>query len=156
VAQSRGAKQATPTGPGRGRLVRLALVGGFLAVGLLGGLLLENIFRGGGIVGPAKQVATRSGKAPGADRFFPAPSETKRPGASQPAYVPPWLARPEDSKNAPPHHIPAWKVGSGPPEQKEPPKLPPLPPDPTTFDPSTAPPKGVDGDRPPRPVPGLE
>jgi hypothetical protein len=66
----------------------------------------------------------------------------------------PWDATPESSPPVPAGHVPAWEVA--PPAPASPPARPiRLPDDPARSRPAMHNPGGVDGVRPPRPVPGL-
>jgi len=96
--------------------------------------------------GPAKRNATGKPEA-ALGRSAPAPTQPT---------IPPWEARPENAPGkVPEHQIPAWKVLVPPPVAWTPP--PPVePPNPITHPPPMHNPGGYDGDRPPRPVPGLK
>jgi len=67
----------------------------------------------------------------------------------------PWQATPENTPQVDDHHIPAWKVPTpGPVAWTPPPVI--EPPNPVETRPPSQNPGGVNGDRPPRKVLGLE
>jgi hypothetical protein len=146
-----------PTG-GTPRLVKLLLLGGLIAVGVIVGLMLENLFRTRA-VSVAGVVPTKTSVAPTPDRLYPTPPPQvgKAPVATaERPMVPPWEATPQNTPPVPPGHIPAWQVKPPRPDPTPPPPPPVPPPDPATHRPPMHNPGGVDGDRPPRPVPGLQ
>jgi hypothetical protein len=81
----------------------------------------------------------------------------KRPPDTTPKEILPWEVTAENAKPAPPGFIPAASVRPPQPDPATPePPRPVEPPNPTAYRPPTDNPGGVNGDRPPRPVPGLE
>ncbi|HEY3353531.1 MAG TPA: hypothetical protein VGQ83_09800 [Polyangia bacterium] len=152
MASPSASSASRPLGP------RLALVAGVVVLGVLVGLLLEGLYRTRP-VDEAKAAAAPQAAGPAA---APAP----RPPAAGPALtgaaavtpekqIPPWEATPANTPPPPPGHIPAWVVKPPRPEPSAPPAPPVEPPDPATHRPPMHNPGGVNGDRPPRPVPGL-
>jgi hypothetical protein len=136
------------------RLARAGLVAGILVLGVVVGLLLEGLYRTRPVT-PSAAAPTSAAAAPapraapvgGAGRAAAAPAPTKELQA--------WEVTPANSPPVPPGHVPAWQVKPPPPEPVPAPAAPVEPPDPATYRPPLHNPGGVDGDRPPRQVPGL-
>lgn len=70
--------------------------------------------------------------------------------------TPPWQTTPENSPPLPAGYVPAWVVKPPAPDPNGALPEPVEPPDPLTTPPPMDNPGGVNGDRPERPVPGLE
>jgi hypothetical protein len=71
--------------------------------------------------------------------------------------TPPWQASPQNTTALPPGTVPAWQVNAPPPDPAQPLPPPPRePPNPAVHRPPMDNPGGVNGDRPERPVPGVE
>jgi outer membrane biosynthesis protein TonB len=148
--------QTAQPASGGSRAARLLLLGGLLVVGVLVGLLVENLYRGR--PAPTGETAPAVTAARTAPRLYAptAPLAAARADAApEPPTIPPWESTPQNTPTVPPGHIPAWQVKSPRPEVTPPP-TPVPPPDPASHRPPMHNPGGVDGDRPPRPVPGLQ
>jgi len=127
-----------------------------VVVGLLS--LLLAALRGAGDTTPS--VKAREREAEGRDQPALGSNGTNQPQRDAPntrASGRPWEATPETSPEVPEHHLPAWEVNPPPPDLNRPPPPPPRDTrDPATYRPPKHNPGGVNGDRPPREVPGLE
>lgn len=137
-------------------LVRgLLLLGAILSLGGFAGFLVEEAHRRRPVAAvglPARPVGISS-PAPAPTT---APSTEARKSGAPPRELKPWEATKENSPPVPKGHIPAWQVNPPPPPPPSPPWPPPRePPDPQIHRPPMHNPGGVDGDRPPRPVPGV-
>jgi hypothetical protein len=136
-------EKRTPQTPRRGSRPLVLLAGVLLVAAAVGiGLELQHR-RDDAAAGAGGSDATGSGSRSGG-----------RPGAKVP---PPWEATPDNSPPVPKGQIPAWVVKPPRPDPTlQPPPVPHPPPDPAVFQPPMHNPGGVNGDRPPRPVPGLD
>ncbi|HEY3359571.1 MAG TPA: hypothetical protein VGQ83_40350 [Polyangia bacterium] len=136
------------------RLRRLGFIAGVAGVALLCGLIFDQLYRthapaGSPILsGPQAQEPSAWGPGPKA-----APAAAPRPIARERQ---PWQASKDDTP-VPPHHTPAWAVNPPRPDPQEAPPAPPQePPSAPDYRPPMHSPNGVNGNRPARPVPGLE
>lgn len=136
------------------RLRRFAFAGGVAGLALLGGLIFDQLYRTRSPTGPP----VASGPEARDTAVFargpqPSAAGSMRPLAKEQQ---PWEAKRGEAP-VPPHHVPAWAVNPPRPDRNEAPP-------PPSKEPSGAPdyrppmhnPGGVNGDRPARPVPGLD
>jgi hypothetical protein len=121
-----------------------------LAVALLVGVTVH------GLRDPPRPPSTDAGRrtVPAA----PPPSVVSRAAGSELAdETPPWKATPNNTPALPEGTVPPWEVDPPPPDPSAPlPPDPVDPPNPAEHRPPLHNPGGVNGDRPPRPVPGLD
>lgn len=143
----------------------LALVaaGTFAALSL--GDLRRDPRRVGAIAAPGDGAETgrasflRPIRHVGADGVRPSLDGTNPPTSAPPLppETPPWEATPENTPPVAEGFVPAWKVRPPPPDPSvPPPPAPREPPEPARHRPPMDNPGGVNGDRPERPMPGLE
>ncbi len=129
----------------------IAAVAGFIVTGVLVGLLLERLYRKGGstVTDSAAETGKRSATRPRGNRPR-LPGSAARSSAA--------TARDDSAWHDVPDPIVAPAPGETP-IPDDPSANPPEPeagPDPSTYRPPTSNPGGVNGDRPPRPIRGLE
>lgn len=147
---------------------------GGLARGLIGGALV--LLAGAGVYSMSGGSNSTSAPPPAAGGAAPAspvsasvpfsrttPAATpepraRAPEADGPAALEPWQVSRENTPPPPEGYVPAWKVRPPRPEQLSQVPLPPPrePPEPSLHRPPVENPGGVNGDRPARPVPGIE
>jgi len=125
---------------------RVTVLGGFVAVGVLFGWMIEQIHRRG----PAAPAQAASGGAVLPE--LPSDGRASRRPTTLPKTPTPWAVRAESSPPVEKGYLPAWVVR--PPTPERDPVLPPprAVPDPMAVRPSLWNPNGVNGDRPPRAV----
>jgi hypothetical protein len=147
---------------------------GGLARGLIGGALVllagAGVYSVSGGSGPTSvPPPAAAGGAPASPVSASLPSSRPPPAATAepreqapeaagPAPLEPWQVSRENTPPPPEGYVPAWKVRPPRPEQLGQVPLPPPrePPEPSLHRPPVENPGGVNGDRPARPVPGIE
>jgi hypothetical protein len=121
---------------------------------LLCGLIFDQLYRTRSPTGPPVATGPRAQET---SVFAGGPQAT---AAAAPRPLPrerqPWEAKRGDAP-VPQHHVPAWAVNPPRPDPNEaPPRPSQEPPGSPDYRPPTHNPGGVNGDRPARPVPGLD
>lgn len=142
-------KAAKPPARRRPSALSFVLVAGFIATGVIVGLLLEGLYR----KRPAIDDSASAGdKRPG-NRARTPRLPASGAGPATPA------DRDDSGWHAIPEPIVAPAPGEVPTVNGDPSAAPPEPvagPDPSTYRPPTSNPGGVNGDRPPRPIRGVD
>jgi hypothetical protein len=120
----------------------------FAVAALLAGLTLQGLRSPSDSPRPESSAGAASSGAAAATPALPG-----QPGSE----TPPWQANPQNTTTLPPGTVPAWQVNPPPPDPSLPLPPPPRePPNPAVHRPPMDNPGGVNGDRPERPVPGVE
>jgi hypothetical protein len=141
------------------RVRKVGIAGATLALCATAGLVLSELYpKSVHRPQPASEQAADE-KSSASQLAQPASKQAadERPPDTTPKEILPWEVTAENAKPAPPGFIPAASVRPPQPDPATPePPRPVEPPNPTAYRPPTDNPGGVNGDRPPRPVPGLE
>lgn len=143
-----------------GAAMKVVVIVALVATGVLAALLLQDLGRSKAKKGDGQGTRADGTQTSGAPSWTPPtpselPSETPT-GLTPVKEIKPWEAPDVDPATLPPGHYTPRQVGATPPDPVPSQPVPVPPPPPHLYTPPKDNPGGVNGTRPPRPVPGLD
>jgi hypothetical protein len=144
------------TGERGAAATKIIVLVALIALGVLAALFFQDMGRTKPKRGADADPAATGPVAPSWDRPESEVRMAAPPEAVRPKDIKPWEAPEVDPRTLPPGHLTPQQVGITPPDPVVIPPPPVPPPPPHLHTPPMHNPGGVNGDRPPRPVPGLD